>query len=103
MCEDFIDGIFEGNGKLLARHGENMLGREDAENEIPGIGELEHLLDIEDEMVEPAFAHQAGGKQQLAAGAPQVGDSKTGDLRSEAELQRCARGSFVVIERPAEL
>ena len=80
-----------------------MLGRENAKGEIPGIGELEHLLYVQDEMVEPALAHEAGGEQKLAAGAPEIGYCKTGDPLAEAELKRGTRRTFIVIERLAEL
>ena len=79
MGEDRFNGMFERRRQLLAGYRKNMLGREDAKGEIPGIGELEHLLYVQDEMVEPALAHEAGGEQKLAAGAPEIGYCKTGD------------------------
>jgi len=103
MGKKFVDGTFERGRELLAQDGKDVLGREDAEDEIPGVGEFEHLLDVENEMVEPAFAHQAGRKQQLAAGAPQVRHGKAGDLLAEAELERGTGVAFIIIERFAEL
>ena len=41
---------------------------------------MENLICVQDEVIESPFADQLGTEQQLAAGAPQVGNAKTGDL-----------------------
>src|SRR5947209_15204383 len=80
-----------------------MLVRESAEDDAFRIRDVEHVLDIEHEPVEPSLAHKLGLQQELAACAPDVGDRKSGHQLSKAKPEHRPRDARVGFEQAPEL